>query len=151
MKFKSVTFCNRKKRINTIYSNNKEYEVHYSELGIKRNIKNILIDTETKGLSLIIELDDGELNYMPYDQILYLRKDPEYMLKLHIQHIVADIKKALKEQKISKAFLRDALKTSDSQLNRLLDSKKINKNLFQLYKLSNLLKLEPEFCLKKVA
>jgi len=88
---------------------------------------------------------------MPYDQPLYLKKDPEYMLQLHIEHIVSDIKKMIKKKRISKAYIRDVLNTSDSQIQRLLDPSTVNKNLTQLYKIASILGLEPEFNLKKAS
>jgi len=44
MKFKKIDFCNRKKRLFLTYSNNKTFDVHYSELSISKNIRKVWID-----------------------------------------------------------------------------------------------------------
>lgn len=151
MKFKKIDFCNRKKRLFLTYSNNKTFDVHYAELGISKNIKKVWIDKETNGKTLGIEFEDGNKDFMPYDQPLYLKKEPEYMLRLHIEHIVSDIKNMIKKKHISKAYIRDVLNTSDSQIQRLLNPSTVNKNLSQLYKIANILGLEFEFNFKKAS
>ena len=85
---------------------------------------------------------------MPYDQPLFLIKDPEYMLRDHIENIVARINEEIDRKKISKKYLARQLKTSDNQVQRLLNPRIINKNLTQLYKLAALLGLEFEVSVK---
>lgn len=85
---------------------------------------------------------------MPYDQPLFLIKDPEYMLQNHIENIVARINEEIDRKKISKKHLARQLKTSDNQVQRLLNPQIVNKNLTQLYKLASLLDLEFEVSVK---
>ena len=149
--FKSVKFSNKKKQINIEYTSEKKVSIHYGCLGIKQNIKSIWIDKETNGKSIGIELIDGSIDYMPYDQPLAIVKDPEYMLQNHIEHIIAQIKEELEKKKISKKFLANHLTTSDNQIQRLLNPNILNKNLTQLYKVASLLDLEFEIFLKSAA
>ena len=149
--FKSVSFCNKKKEINITYKNEKKVTVHFSSIGITQNIKNIWVDKETKGKSLGIELPDGSIDYMPYDQPLAISRDPEYLLQNHIEQIIAEIKEELSKKKISKKYLARQLETSDNQIQRLLNPNILNKNLTQLYKVAALLNLEFEIHLKDVA
>ena len=148
MKFKSATFSNRKKEIHIVYASGKKVVVHYGSLGITDPIKHIRVDEETSGRSLKIEFASGKTDYMPYDQPLFLTRDPEYMLRDHIENIVASINEEIDRKKISKKYLARQLKTSDNQVQRLLSPRIVNKNLTQLYKLAALLGLEFEVSVK---
>ena len=149
--FKSAKFSNRKKQIDISYTSGKQVSIHYGHLGIKQNIKKVWIDKETRGKSIGILFDDGTVDYMPYDQPLAIIKDPEYMFQNHIEHIIAKIKEVLEKERISKKYLAQQLATSDNQIQRLLNSNILNKNLIQLYKVASLLKLEFEIYLKSAA
>ena len=147
-KFKSVEFSNKTKEIDITYTSGKTVTVHYGSLGIRKNVENMEIDKETEKKSLIIEYSDGTLDFLPYDQPLYIVRDPEYMLQNHIEDIIAQIKEALSRKKISKKFLARQLQTSDNQIQRILNPKILNKNLTQLYKLAYLVGLEFEMHIK---
>ena len=149
-KFKSVTFSNKTKEIDIVYTSGKSIIVHYGLLGISKNIKNIEIDKETGKKSLAIEYLDGTFDFLPYDQPFYVVRDPEYMLQNHIENIIAEIKEVLSQKKISKKFLARQLKTSDNQIQRLLNPNILNKNLTQLYKLAHLISFEFHIHLKAV-
>lgn len=150
-KIKAVECNNRKKVIRVEYQSGKVAEVHYSQLGIHENIDSVWVDKETRGMSVGIKLESGEEDYMPYDQPLALTKDPEYLLQTQIERLIAHIKKVIEEKKISKRYLAHQLKTSDNQIQRLLNPSILNKNLEQLYKIAALLGLEIEWHVKKVA
>ena len=70
------------------------------------------------------------------------------MLRDHIENIVARINEEIDRKKISKKYLARQLKTSDNQVQRLLNPRFMNKNLTQLYKLAALLDLEFEVSVK---
>lgn len=142
MKFKSARFSNKKKEIYIVYTSGKKVMIHYSSLGILHHIKNIQVDKETLGKSLKIDFVSGKTDYVPYDQPLFFVKDPEYMLHNHIENIVSRINEEIRRKKMSKKHLARQLKTSDNQVQRLLNPNILNKNLSQLYKLASLLGLE---------
>ena len=142
IKFKSAKYSNKKKEIYIIYTSGKKTVIHYSSLGILHNIKNIQVDKETSGKSLKIDFINDETDYLPYDQPLFLTKDPEYMLYNHIENVISQINEEIKRKKMSKKHLARQLKTSDNQIQRLLNPNILNKNLPQLYKLASLLDLE---------
>jgi len=144
-KIKAVQRNNRKRVIQVAYASGKKVDVHYSQLGILKNISEIWIDKETRGMSVGMRLEDGKEEFMPYDQPLALAKDPEYQLQNQIERLIAHIKVALEKKKISKRYLAEQLKTSDNQIQRLLNPKILNKNLEQLYKVASLLGLELEW------
>lgn len=140
-KFKMVSYNNRKKQIAFVYTSGKRVTVHYSQLGIKRNISRTWIDRETSGQSVGYEFEGGRVDYMPYDQPLAVARDPEFLLRTHIERLTAKIKGVLKKKKISKRYLAEQLETSDNQIQRLLDPAILNKNLSQLYQIAALLGL----------
>ena len=142
MKFKSAKFSNKKKEIYIVYTTGKKAVIHYSSLGISHPIKNIQVDKETLGKSLKIDFINGKTDYIPYDQPLFLIKDPEYILHNHIENIVSRINEEIRRKKMSKKHIARQLKTSDNQIQRLLNPNILNKNLSQLYKLASLLGLE---------
>lgn len=143
-KFKSVSFNNRKKQLVVVYTTGKRAALHYSPLGIKSNIREIWIDKETRSQSIGIRYDNGKVDYIPYDQPLAVIKDPEFLLQTHIEILISRIEVAIQASRISKRYLAEQLKTSDNQIQRLLNPKILNKNLSQLYHLASLLGLEVE-------
>jgi hypothetical protein len=150
-KFKSADFNNRKKQLHLSYSNGKSTSISYGSLGIGKNIKKVWIDKETSGQSVGIEFLDGSTDYLPYDQPLFIAKDPEYLLQIQIELLIAEITAAIKSKKISKRYLAEKLNTSDNQVQRLLNPRILNKNLAQLYKIASLLNLEIYMSVKEVA
>lgn len=150
-KIKVASFNNRKKVLRVDYVSGKTARVHYSQIGIRKNVLDVWVDRETHGLSLGIRLEDGQEEYMPYDQPLALTKDPDYLLQDHIEHVIAHVKQAIKEKGISKRYLAEQLGTSDNQVQRLLNPSILNKNLEQLYRIASLLGLEFEWRIKRAA
>ena len=143
-KFKGVSFNNRKKQLSVAYTSGKRVTLHYNQLGISTNIKDIKVDKETKGASLCLHYDDDRIDYLPYDQPLALVKDPEFVLMNHIELLTSHIKEMIRARGISKHYLAEQLGTSDNQIQRLLNPKILNKNLTQLYQMASLLGLELE-------
>lgn len=151
LKFKSATFSNKKKQIDIIYTNGKQATMHFGSVGIKKLIKEIKVDRETNGKSLKIIFEDESVDYLPYDQPLVIARDPEVLLQIHIERIIAKIKDAIAKKKISKRYIANRLETSDNQVQRLLNPAILNKNLSQLYKIADLVGLEFEVHVKEVA
>ncbi|MBF0492642.1 MAG: hypothetical protein HQM15_07670 [Deltaproteobacteria bacterium] len=149
LKIKSVEADNKKKLIHLTYSSDKKISITYESLGIRIPIERIWVDAETRGKSVGFLLNNGETNYMPYDQALAIVKDPEYMIQNQMEIIVAKIKLLL-EKKISgkKIDLKNNL--SKTKIHTLLKSL-AKKNLVQLYQIASSLGLEIEIALKKAA
>lgn len=140
-----VRHDNRRRMIQVTYSRSKRVEVHYGQIGIGEKISKIWIDSETKGRSIVIQFEDGRVEYMPYDQPLAIARDAEFMLQNHIERLIARIREAIASKRISKRFLAHRLETSANQIQRLLNPRILNKNLAQLYKLAALAGLELEW------
>ena len=139
---KSVIFNNHKKQLLILYTSGHGINVHYRSLGIKKNIKRAWVDQETRGKSVGIELSDGTIDYMPYDQPLAIIKDPDFLLQSHIELLIAKIKSSLHKRGVSKRYLAQQLNTSDNQIQRLLNPAILNKNLKQLYAIAAILNLD---------
>ncbi len=150
-KLKRVEFNNRKKQIMFVYASGKMATLHYGHFGIDQSIVRAWIDKETAGKSVGLEFADETTDYIPYDQPLAAVHDPEYLLQQHIELIISHIKDALKVLKFSKRYLAEQLKTSDNQIQRLLNPAIPNKNLSQLYAILAIVGLEPEWRVRKAA
>lgn len=148
-RIKFAKFDNRKRILKIDYASGKSVQISYRQLSIKKNIAEVWIDKETRGKALGIRFGDQTEEFMPYDQPLALVKDPQYLLRVHIERVVAKIKQTLAQKKISKRYLAEQLGTSDNQVQRLLNPEILNKNLEQLYKIATLLGLEFDWRLKR--
>ena len=113
----------------------------------KNRFASIAIDRQLGDQAASFVLEDGTEGDFPADFVLY-HCDPTYDWSP-----VNQLKKALKdkigESKVSVRVLADALKTSPSQVVRLLEENKVSKQLLQLFKLAELAGYQIEFNLKK--
>jgi DNA-binding XRE family transcriptional regulator/DNA-binding Xre family transcriptional regulator len=146
---RKVDFDNRRKTLYIEYNSGKLVEIHYGQLGIHKKISEVWIDRETGGRSVGIRFTNGDEEFMPYDQPLALARDPEFLLRTHLERILGKIRLVLHEKRISKHYLAEQLETSDNQIQRLLNPAFLNKNLEQLYRIGILLGLEFEWNIKK--
>jgi len=150
-RIKNAAFNNRRKVLTVEYASGKKAEVHYGQIGIRRNLEEVWIDRETRGRSLGLRFADGSEDYMPYDQPLALTKDPQFMLRTHLEKVIARINEALAAKRMSKRHLARQLGTSDNQVQRLLNPAILNKNLEQLYRIGMILGLEFEWHVRRAA
>lgn len=144
-RIRAVRFDNRKRLLAVDYASGKHILVPYGHLGIGRKIIAAWVDMETRGRAVGLRLDDGSEEYMPYDQPLALARDPEYVLRTQLERLLARLRQALAEKRISKRYLAQQLGTSDNQIQRLLDPSILNKNLEQLYRIALLAGLDVDW------
>jgi hypothetical protein len=113
----------------------------------KNRFASIAIDRELGDQAASFVLEDGTTGDFPADFVLY-HCDPTYDWSP-----INQLKRALKDKigsaKLSVRVLTDALKTSPSQVVRLLQQDKISKQLLQLFRLAELAGYQVEFNLKK--
>lgn len=88
---------------------------------------------------------------MPYGQPLAIARDPDYLVRNHLETLTAQIRRELDRRGVSLRYLAERLDTSDSQIQRLLKPTPGNKNLSQLYRIAALLDLEMEIRLNPAA
>lgn len=150
-KFKSVEFNNKKKSFFIEYTTGLRVECPYSALGIKKNVVECSPDGEVGNHSFYFVLSDGKKEYVPYDQILDIVQNPEYAKQQALYEMTKAVVKLLKESKVSKRELARRLKTSLSQIERLLTLTNYNKELSRLIEMAAILNYEFKWEFKKVA
>lgn len=150
-RIRAVSFDNRRRRLAIEYASGKRAEVHYGHLAITTKVIEAWVDTETRGGAVDMRLEDGTEEYMPWDQPLALVQDPEFLLRTHLERVLAHIHRAFADKHISKRYLARQLGTSDNQIQRLLDPSSLNKNLTQLYRIALLLGIELEWRVREAA
>jgi len=113
----------------------------------KNRFASIAIDRELGDQAASFVLEDGTRGDFPADFVLY-HCDPSYDWSP-----INQLKRALKDRigsaKLSVRVLAGALRTSPSQVVRLLQEDKISKQLLQLFRLAELAGYQVEFNLKK--
>jgi len=113
----------------------------------KNRFASIDIDRKLGEQAASFVLEDGTRGDFPADFVLY-HCDPTYDWSP-----INQLKRALKDKigsaKLSVRVLAGALKTSPSQVVRLLQEDKISKQLLQLFRLAELAGYQVEFNLKK--
>ena len=105
------------------------------------------IDPDTGGLGVEYELADGSRGSFPSDFVLYYC-DPAYDWS-PINLLKRSLKKELNARQISIRVLADALKTSPSQVLRLLEEEAASKQLRQLTQLARLVGYDIEIRLRQ--
>jgi hypothetical protein len=130
----------------------KNYYLPFAVFGNKRiHAKNrfasIEIDQELHGQAASFVLEDGTKGDFPADFVLY-HCDPSYDWS-PINQLKRALKDKLGASQLSVRVIADALKTSPSQVVRLLQENNASKHLVQLFRLAELAGYQVEFSLKK--
>ncbi len=148
---RSVRFDNRRRVLDVEYASGKHVAVRYGQLGITKKISEAWIDRETGRRTIVLRFQDGQEEYIPYDQPLAMVGDPEYLLRAQIERLLARIRQALAAKHISTRRIARQLSISDDQVQRLLDPTSLNKNLQHLHRVVLLLGLELEWQIRDAA
>ncbi len=85
---------------------------------------------------------------MPFDQPLYISNNPDYMRQELMFELTMNIQSIIEDVGISKRELARSLKTSVTQINRLLDQTNYNKDLSRLIQIASLLNYDFDWELK---
>jgi len=151
MKIVSAKFNNRRKTIE-VASGKQTYSLPFTFLKTQPTkinpIINICIDKEVGGDAIAYNLKDGSGDTIHLDIFLEYNKDPKYISDLLLYNLTIEANKTLKQFKLSKRELARKLKTSPSQLYRLLDPTNYNKTLDHMIKLIIALNLDIEITTK---
>ena len=150
-KFKKVEFNNKKKIFRLTYNSNLMVECPYVALGIKEKVIDAGPDKEVGHHSFYFVLENGKKDYVPFDQPLYISNNPDYMRQELMFELTMKIQYMIENAGISKRELARSLKTSVTQINRLLDQTNYNKDLSRLIQIAALLNYDFDWEFKKVA
>ena len=150
MKIKSVEIDNKKKRVSIVTAKG-EYHLPYVKLpsppSAKNKISDIFVDKELGKEAVTYFLQSGTEDSVHLDVFLDFNKEPDFLKKVFLFKLTDRAQKALKESKLSKNEVCRRLKTSPSQLARLLDQTNHKKSVDKMLELLAVLGVvvEPEF------
>ena len=150
-KFRKVKADNKKKVFHLEYTSGLKLECPYSALGIHHKVTSAAPDPEVGGHSFYFILDNGDKNYVPYDQPLHIEQNPEFIKNQTLYEVTKQLNQFIRLAKISKRELARRLHTSLSQLLRLLDTTNYKKELSRLIEIATLLNYEFKWQFKKAA
>lgn len=154
MKIKKVKINNRKKCID-IETRKGKYSLPFSRLELqptpKNKIAKIYIDKELASECVTYFLESGQEDSVPLDAFLDYNKDPEYVRDMTLHKLTVDAVKLLKKSGLSKQEVIRRLKTSPSQLYRLLDPANYKKSIDEMLRLLSVLGYRVELKILKQA
>ena len=150
-KFKLVRFNNKKKVFHLTYTSGLEIECPYSALSIDENVIEAGPDKEVGNHCFYFVLENGEKDYITFDQPLHIIRQPDYVREEVLCNITLELQKIIALKKISKREIARRLNTSVTQVNRLLDQTNYNKDLSQLIEIGTIIGYEFNWSFKKAA
>jgi hypothetical protein len=101
----------------------------------RNKIASISVDKELGSQWVTYTLESGEEDSVPLDAFLEYNRDPEYFRTLVLHQLTVKAQKAVEASGLSKREIIRKLKTSPTQLYRLLDSANYSKTVDQMLKL----------------
>ena len=150
-KFELVTFNNKKKVFHLIYTSGLQVECPYSSLSIGKNVVEAGPDKEVGSHCFYFVLENGYTGCVPFDQPLHIIRHPDYVREEVLYKVTVELQDIIALKKIPKRELARRLKTSVTQVNRLLDQTNYNKDLSRLIEIATIIGYEFKWSLKKAA
>lgn len=150
MKINKVTLNNYKKTI-CIETRKGIYEYPFANLDVKptakNKIKEIFVDAELGKEAVTYFLESGRENSVHIDAFLEYNKDPDYLRMLFLYELTVKAQQAVRKSKLPKNEICRRLKTSASQLARLLDQTNHKKSVDKMLELLAVLgvHVKPDF------
>ncbi len=152
MKIKSVETNNRKKAIE-IETSNGRLTLPFSRLELKpsskNGITNIYVDKELASNAVTYVLASGDEASVHIDAFLDYNKDPELLRNAALHQLTIEAIKLMKKSSLSKQEVIRRLKTSPSQLYRLLDTANYSKSIDEMLRLVSVLGYRVEWSIVK--
>lgn len=117
----------------------------------KNRIKEIYIDPElgNRGVTYVLESDDEDSIHL--DAFLDYNRDPDFLRQLTLHKLSIEASRLMEGSGLSKHEIIRRMKTSPSQLYRLLDPANYQKSVDQMLRLIAVLGYRVEVSLKKEA
>jgi hypothetical protein len=138
MKIKNVVI-NRRKKTLEIETPKGRYLLPFSRLPLpplaKDRIKSVYIDTELASRAITYLLTSGKEGSVHLDAFLDYNRDPDFMRDNTLHELTIEALKLMKNSGLSKHELIRRLKTSPSQLYRLLDTSNYRKSVDEMLRL----------------
>lgn len=139
MKIKSVTTDNKSKRVLIRTFTSQEFSLPFSKLTLmpsrENSISKIYVDKELGNEAITYELESGEEDSIHLDVFLDHNKDPGFLRDILLYELTIKAKEALRLSQLTKNEVCRLLKTSSSQLERLLDPTNKSKTIDRMIEL----------------
>lgn len=138
MKIKRVTVNNRKKALE-IETAKGDFALPFSRLQLKPTVKDRIkaahVDSELDNHAVTYTLESGKEGSVHLDAFLDYNRDPDFMREITLHNLTVAALRHLKTAGLSKQELIRRLKTSPSQLYRLLDPANYQKSVDEMFRL----------------
>ncbi|MGE4233505.1 MAG: hypothetical protein AB7F43_09270 [Bacteriovoracia bacterium] len=142
MKIHKVTTNNRKKCFE-IETPKGCFSLPFSKLTLKPSakdkIQSVCIDSELGNQAITYVLESGKEDSIHMDAFLDYNRDPDFMRDLTLHKLTVEAIKLFEKSGLSKHELIRRLKTSPSQLYRLLDPANYKKSMDEMLRLLTVL------------
>jgi hypothetical protein len=152
MKIRGVTVNNRKKAIE-IKTAKGNLSLPFSRLELRPSPKNpiseIYVDRELAAKALTYKLASGDEASVHVDAFLDYNKDPDFLRNAALHQLTVEAIKLMKKSSLSKQEVTRRLKTSPSQLYRLLDPANYSKSIDEMLRLVSVLGYRVEWNIVK--
>ena len=143
-----VSHNNRRKAFQVEHQG-KVYLFPYAKLELapsrKDGVVSTYVDPELGGEGFVYVLESGSEGTVLWEQVLDYNKDPDYLREAALYKLTLLAQKKLEESRLSKGAVRRRLRTSASQLVRLLDQTNYKKSVDQMLRLLAVLDCPVEF------
>ena len=138
MKIRRVTINNRKKALE-IETAKGNFSLPFSRLPLKPTAKDRIkfayVDPELANNAVTYTLESEKEDSVHLDAFLDYNRDPDFMREITLHTLTVQALKLMKGAGLSKQELVRRLKTSPSQLYRLLDSANYQKSVDEMFRL----------------
>jgi hypothetical protein len=138
MKIKSVTINNRKKALE-IETAKGSMALPFAKLALKPTAKDRMkqahVDSELANSAITYTLESGKEDSVHLDAFLDYNRDPDFMRENTLHNLTVQALKLMKSTGLSKQEMIRRLKTSPSQLYRLLDPANYQKSVDEMFRL----------------
>jgi hypothetical protein len=152
MKIRDVAANNRKKAIE-IETSKGWLSLPYSRLTLKPSTKNaiveIYVDRELASNAVTYILASGDEASIHAGAFLDYNKDPDFLRNAALHQLTLEAVKLMKKSNLSKQEVIRRLKTSPSQLYRLLDAANYKKSIDEMLRLVSVLGYRVEWSIVK--
>lgn len=142
MKIRKVEVNNRKKAIE-IETSKGTFSLPFSKLALKPTvhdkIQSIYVDSELDNRAITYALESGKEDSVHIDAFLDYNRDPDFMREITLHKLTIEAVKLFEKSGLSKHEITRRLKTSPSQLYRLLDPTNYKKSLDEMLRLLTVL------------
>lgn len=151
MKILSVAADNRRKTF-TVKTPKGTFDFPYAKLQVppspEDRLTEVYVDEELGREALTYTLESGREGTVHLDQVLDYNRDPGYLADLLLYRLTLEAEKRLEASGIGIRHLARRLKTSPSQLYRLLDTTNYKKSVRQMLALLHALGCEVDLVVR---